>query len=52
MYWTTILVWTFVGVLILAWGGLMLWGKRSGQFRRIEEAKYTMMEEDREHDEH
>lgn len=51
MYGATILVWAFVGILFLAWGGLMLWGRRSGQFRDIEEAKYLMLEEDGQGDE-
>jgi cbb3-type cytochrome oxidase maturation protein len=51
MYWSTILVWTVVGILVIAWGVLMLWGRRSGQFSDIEEAKYLMLEEDREPDE-
>lgn len=51
LYWATILVWTVVGILVLVWGGLMLWGHRNGQFRKIEEAKYRMLEEDREPDE-
>jgi len=51
LYEATIIVWTVVGLLILAWGGLMLWGWRNGQFRKIGEAKHLMMEEDREPDE-
>jgi hypothetical protein len=51
MYWTTILVWAVVGIMVLSWGGLMFWGWRKGQFRRIEEAKDLMLEEDRECDE-
>jgi hypothetical protein len=51
LYQATILVWTVIGILILAWGGLMLWGRRNGQFRKIEEAKHLMMEEDRGPDE-
>lgn len=51
MYWTTILIWAVVAIMILSWGGLMFWGWRKGQFRKIEEAKYRMLEEDGEHNE-
>jgi cbb3-type cytochrome oxidase maturation protein len=51
IYWTTILVWAVVAVMFLSWAGLMLWGWRRGQFRKIEEAKHRMLEEDSEPDE-
>ena len=34
------------GVLLLSFGGFLIWGFRSGQFKDIEEAKYQLFKKE------